>query len=233
MSASKRNREHGRPATLLGRRRVRRNSPRAFRQDARLWPHCHPYGTGSVRSEPGSGGLMRHTRNRTGALEETARRLPRWPWLGRHGAFSATLVSVRFNHSSGGARCTKRGQREATHRARQSPHRSLAPSLVSGTGSGRSLASFSTSSTSSTADAGISGVAALPARATRTLLCAGLEAPPPARCRRAQNGGVDRGASFSRLSMQQSTRPWGPPSSVRSRARLCTPSTRFHQLDYR
>ena len=68
---------------FLGQRRDRRTFLCPFRQDVRLWPHCHPYGTGSVRSEPGSGGLMRHTRNRTRALEETARRLRRWPWLGR------------------------------------------------------------------------------------------------------------------------------------------------------
>ena len=33
--------------------------------DARLFPHVHPYGTGSVRSEFGSGGLLHHVRNRT------------------------------------------------------------------------------------------------------------------------------------------------------------------------
>ena len=42
-----------------------------IQQDARLWPHVHCYGTGSCRSEPGSGGLMRHTRNRTCVCEES------------------------------------------------------------------------------------------------------------------------------------------------------------------
>ena len=33
--------------------------------DARVFPHVHPYGTGSVRSEFGSGGVLHHVRNRT------------------------------------------------------------------------------------------------------------------------------------------------------------------------
>ena len=33
-------------------------------QDAKLWVHMHPYGTGSLFSEPGSGGMYRLARNR-------------------------------------------------------------------------------------------------------------------------------------------------------------------------
>ena len=33
-------------------------------QDAKLWVHMHPHGTGSLFSEPGSGGLYRLARNR-------------------------------------------------------------------------------------------------------------------------------------------------------------------------
>ena len=33
-------------------------------QDAKLWVHMHPYGTGSLFSEPGSGGVYRLARNR-------------------------------------------------------------------------------------------------------------------------------------------------------------------------
>ena len=37
--------------------------------DAKLWPHVHPFGTGSVYSEPGAGGLHHHARNRLTSTE--------------------------------------------------------------------------------------------------------------------------------------------------------------------
>jgi len=33
-------------------------------KDAKLWPHLHPYSSGSLYSEPGSGGMYRLVRNR-------------------------------------------------------------------------------------------------------------------------------------------------------------------------
>jgi hypothetical protein len=41
--------------------------------DAKLWPHMHPYGTGSLSSELGSGGLARLGRNRLLLLQSCFR----------------------------------------------------------------------------------------------------------------------------------------------------------------
>ena len=43
--------------------------------DAKLWPHVHPYGTGSVYSEPGAGGLHHHARNRLTNIQSWFRRI--------------------------------------------------------------------------------------------------------------------------------------------------------------
>ena len=42
--------------------------------DAKLWPHMHPYGTGSMLSEVSSGGLHRFARNRLLLVESCFRR---------------------------------------------------------------------------------------------------------------------------------------------------------------
>ena len=42
--------------------------------DARLFPHVHPYGTGSVRCERGSGGIQHHTQNRLCQIQSFFRR---------------------------------------------------------------------------------------------------------------------------------------------------------------
>ena len=46
--------------------------------DAKLWPHVHPYGTGSVYSEPGAGGLHHHARNRLTNIQSWFRRSSSW-----------------------------------------------------------------------------------------------------------------------------------------------------------
>lgn len=53
--------------------------------DAKVWPHVHCYGTGSLLSEPGSGGVQRHARNRLMLLQSWFRRSPTWAFwfLGR------------------------------------------------------------------------------------------------------------------------------------------------------
>ncbi len=42
-------------------------------QDAKLWVHMHPYGTGSLFSEPGSGGVYRLARNRLLLIQRSFR----------------------------------------------------------------------------------------------------------------------------------------------------------------
>ena len=46
--------------------------------DAKCFPCAHPYGTGSLLSEPGSGGTQRHARSRLTALEGFFRRSALW-----------------------------------------------------------------------------------------------------------------------------------------------------------
>jgi hypothetical protein len=46
--------------------------------DAKCFPTMHPYGTGSLLSEPGSGGTQRHAANRLFAAQSVFRRTPLW-----------------------------------------------------------------------------------------------------------------------------------------------------------
>ena len=46
--------------------------------DAKLWPHVHPHGTGSLLSEIGSGGSQRHARNRLMLIQSWFRRSAHW-----------------------------------------------------------------------------------------------------------------------------------------------------------
>ncbi len=46
--------------------------------DAKLFPVVHPYGTGSVFSEIGSGALLRHIQNRATSLQSWFRRTSTW-----------------------------------------------------------------------------------------------------------------------------------------------------------
>ena len=46
--------------------------------DAKLFPHVHPYGTGSVYSEPGAGGIQHHARNRLTNIQSWFRRSSTW-----------------------------------------------------------------------------------------------------------------------------------------------------------
>ena len=46
--------------------------------DAKCWPCVHPYGTGSLLSEPGSGGTQRHARNRLTLIQSWFRRSALW-----------------------------------------------------------------------------------------------------------------------------------------------------------
>ena len=46
--------------------------------DAKVFPHVHPYGTGSVYSEPGAGGIQHHARNRLTNIQSWFRRSSTW-----------------------------------------------------------------------------------------------------------------------------------------------------------
>ena len=46
--------------------------------DAKCWPGLHPHGTGSVLSEPRSGALKAHARNRAGGIQSWFRRTAVW-----------------------------------------------------------------------------------------------------------------------------------------------------------
>ena len=46
--------------------------------DAKAWPHMHPYGTGSVFAEPGSGNAKNHAKNRLALIQSWFRRSALW-----------------------------------------------------------------------------------------------------------------------------------------------------------
>ena len=46
--------------------------------DAKVWPHVHPYGTGSLLSEFGAGGPQKHARNRLTLIQSWFRRSALW-----------------------------------------------------------------------------------------------------------------------------------------------------------
>jgi len=46
--------------------------------DAKVWPHVHPYGTGSLLAEPGAGSAHRHARNRLMAIQSFFRSSAMW-----------------------------------------------------------------------------------------------------------------------------------------------------------
>eukprot|EP00973_Karenia_brevis_P073327 10187404-Karenia_brevis.AAC.1 len=46
--------------------------------DAKVFVHMHPYGTGSLLAEPGSGGTQRHARNRLTLIQSWFRRSALW-----------------------------------------------------------------------------------------------------------------------------------------------------------
>ena len=50
--------------------------------DAKLFPHLHPYGSGSLRAEGGSGGMQHHAKNRICSLDDAFRSSPVWSfWM--------------------------------------------------------------------------------------------------------------------------------------------------------
>ena len=51
--------------------------------DAKLFPHLHPYGSGSLRAEEGAGGIQRQARSRLTALDPGFRDCPVWQFFNR------------------------------------------------------------------------------------------------------------------------------------------------------
>ena len=49
--------------------------------DAKVFPHVHPYGTGSLLSEEGSGAITRLVRNRACAMQSWFRRSAQWAFF--------------------------------------------------------------------------------------------------------------------------------------------------------
>ena len=50
--------------------------------DAKLFPHLHPFGTGSLRAEEGSGGIQQYAKQRVLSLDSSFRRSPVWSfWM--------------------------------------------------------------------------------------------------------------------------------------------------------
>ena len=76
------------PGQHLWRKRLRKGAQRLREDtivkstdphyDAKLFPHVHPYGTGSLFCEIGTGALQKHCRSRALALESWFRQSPLW-----------------------------------------------------------------------------------------------------------------------------------------------------------
>ena len=49
--------------------------------DAKLFPHLHPYGSGSLRAEEGAGGIQRQARSRLTAVDPGFRHCPVWQFF--------------------------------------------------------------------------------------------------------------------------------------------------------
>ena len=61
--------------------------------DAKVWPIAHPYGTGSERSEVGSGSPAAHARNRATLIQSWFRRTARWAFW----KLDCLIKSLLFN----------------------------------------------------------------------------------------------------------------------------------------
>ena len=59
--------------------------------DAKLFPHVHPYGTGSLKSEPGGCPMNKLCRNRAFALESWFRRSTQWAFFQNDNALKHKL----------------------------------------------------------------------------------------------------------------------------------------------
>ena len=59
--------------------------------DAKLFPHVHPYGTGSLKSEPGGCHMNKLCRNRAFALESWFRRSTQWAFFRNDNALKHKL----------------------------------------------------------------------------------------------------------------------------------------------
>ena len=91
---------------VLEETRVRANDPH---YDAKCYPHMHPYGTGSVLSEPYSGSPKGHFRNRATQIQSLFRRSALWAfwkldWLIKHELFN---LNFRRGRQRGTASATQ------------------------------------------------------------------------------------------------------------------------------
>ena len=59
--------------------------------DAKLFPHVHPFGTGSLKSEPGGCAMHKLCRNRAFALESWFRRSTQWAFFQNENALKHNL----------------------------------------------------------------------------------------------------------------------------------------------
>ena len=71
-------------------------------KDAKVWPISHPYGTGSERSEVGSGSPAAHARNRATLIQSWFRRTARWAFWKLDCLIKNLLFQSNFNRRKRG-----------------------------------------------------------------------------------------------------------------------------------
>jgi len=80
--------------------------------DAKVWPHVHPYGTGSLLAEPGAGSAQRHARNRLMLIQSFFRKSAMWGfWF-----LNRLIVAELFFKNRKLVYSPKKGKQSGEHR---------------------------------------------------------------------------------------------------------------------
>ena len=77
--------------------------------DAKCWPCVHPYGTGSLLSEPGAGGTQQHARNRLTLIQSWFRRSALWGFWFLDRLIKTELYFKHKNRQQSGMPCATGG----------------------------------------------------------------------------------------------------------------------------
>ena len=80
--------------------------------DAKVWPHVHPYGTGSVLAEPGAGSPARHARNRLVLIQSFFRRSAMWGFWFLNRLITAELYFTNKKRQAAGRSGASTGKEE-------------------------------------------------------------------------------------------------------------------------
>ena len=77
--------------------------------DAKLWPHMHPYGTGSMLAEPGAGNPKNHAKNRLMSIQSWFRRSALWGFWFLNRIIAADMFFTNRKRQEAGRRGASAG----------------------------------------------------------------------------------------------------------------------------